>query len=102
MHVSALFDPTGPPVPSDADDRVSEKLGGALGIASHCDGRWHRATRGDFPSTQKGAALLEGRTVAPRPELTHLLEIISPENRIVVAHEGERRDSSPIADARST
>jgi RNA ligase len=66
---------------------VFEKMDGSLGIIFHYEGEWHIATRGSFTSEQsiKGKEMLDKlNKTALIPGYTYLVEIIYPENRIVV------------------
>lgn len=73
---------------------VTEKLDGSLGILYHIDGVPYIATRGSFESDQaKWATDWWRKNVYAKREpgtgdgLTHLFEIIYPENRIVVKYD---------------
>ncbi len=71
---------------------VYEKMDGSLGIIYHWDGKAHVATRGSFASEQaiRATAILQkkyGHLVLD-PAVTYLVEIIYPENRIVVDYDG--------------
>lgn len=76
---------------------VEEKYDGSLGIIFRYRGRLLVATRGSFNSEQalRAAELLEQLPATQRIYLaeghTHLVEIIYPENRIVVNYGGEAR-----------
>ncbi|MCZ4124271.1 RNA ligase [Streptomyces sp. H39-S7] len=73
---------------------VYDKVDGSLGIAFHYDARWHVASKGSFTSEQATWAtrrLRAADTGALDPGCTYLVEILYPENRIVVNY-GERRD----------
>ncbi|MEU3462622.1 hypothetical protein ABZ721_22110 [Streptomyces sp. NPDC006733] len=66
----------------------------SLGIVFHYDARWHVASKGSFTSEQATWAtrrLRAADTGALDPGSTYLVEILYPENRIVVNY-GERRD----------
>lgn len=70
---------------------VYEKLDGSLGIIYFYDGKWRVNTRGSFTSDQaiKGLEMLtkiNGNKLNPLN--TYLVEIIYPENRIVVDYKG--------------
>lgn len=71
---------------------VDEKLDGSLGIIYFYDGKWRVNTRGSFVSDQAiiGAQLLEEQASISKMEedLTYLVEIIYPENRVVVDYKG--------------
>lgn len=79
------------PVPEEAFE-VFEKMDGSLGIIYHWDGRAHVATRGSFESEQalRATEILRRKYahVAFDPAYTYLVEIIYPENRIVVDYDG--------------
>ena len=73
---------------------VFEKMDGSLGIIFHYEGEWHMATRGSFTSEQaiKGKELLDKLSkTALIPGYTYLVEIIYPENRIVVDYGDEEK-----------
>lgn len=76
--------PSGKPI-------VREKLDGSLGILYHLNGKPWIATRGSFTSDQALWATkwwrdcMQETVVLPR--VTHLFEIIYPENRIVVPYD---------------
>ncbi len=73
---------------------VFEKMDGSLGIIFHYEGEWHIATRGSFTSEQatKGKELLDKLSkTALIPGYTYLVEIIYPENRIVVDYGDEEK-----------
>jgi RNA ligase len=73
---------------------VFEKMDGSLGIIFHYEGEWHMATRGSFTSEQaiKGKKLLDKLSkTALIPGYTYLVEIIYPENRIVVDYGDEEK-----------
>ncbi|NMO51998.1 2'-5' RNA ligase [Actinoplanes sp. TBRC 11911] len=72
---------------------VSDKLDGSLGIIYPApDGGWAVATRGSFASEQALHATQLLRTrypdYRPQPDITTLVEIIYPGNRIVVDYAG--------------
>jgi RNA ligase len=71
---------------------VTDKADGSLGIVHRRDGRLHVATRGSFTSDQALHAtdVLTNRYAKfdPDPALTYLVEIVYPENRIVVDYGG--------------
>jgi RNA ligase len=79
------------PVPEEPFE-VYEKMDGSLGIIFHWDGKVQIATRGSFESDQAVRALeiFQGKYghVTLDPALTYLVEIIYPENRIVVDYGG--------------
>ncbi len=73
---------------------VYEKLDGSLGILFHYDDEWHLASKGSFTSEQaiKGKEMFDkinnpGLVVGN----TYLVEIIYPENRIVVDYGNDER-----------
>lgn len=72
---------------------VQEKLDGSLGIVYFYDGEWRVNTRGSFISDQaiKGKELLVKHEEYLQPGYTYLVEIIYPENRIVVDYKGESK-----------
>lgn len=71
-----------------------EKMDGSLGIIFYYAGKFHLATRGSFASEQseRGTQILNTKyaTVLTKlnPAHTYLVEIIYPENRIVVDYHG--------------
>jgi RNA ligase len=75
---------------------VQEKMDGSLGILFCYEGQWIMATRGSFTSEQaiRGMEILKKRyPVFDRAwlqEYTYLVEIIYPENRIVVDYGKEK------------
>lgn len=73
---------------------VYEKMDGSLGIIFYYDGLWHIATRGSFTSDQsvRGKAILKTHDLDRlNPENTYLVEIIYPENRIVINYDGAEK-----------
>jgi RNA ligase len=73
---------------------VYEKMDGSLGIIFHYEGEWLIATRGSFTSEQaiKGKEMLDKLSkTALIPGYTYLVEIIYPENRIVVDYGNEEK-----------
>ena len=73
---------------------VYDKMDGSLGIIFYYDGLWHIATRGSFTSDQsvRGKAILKQHDLTRlNPENTYLVEIIYPENRIVVNYDGAEK-----------
>ena len=73
---------------------VYEKMDGSLGIIFHYESEWHMATRGSFTSEQaiKGKEMLDKlNKTALIPGYTYLVEIIYPENRIVVDYGDEEK-----------
>lgn len=67
---------------------VFDKLDGSLGIVFHFDDQWHVSTRGSFVSDQaeRGTQVLREKYAGVNldPNLTYLVEIIYPQNRVVV------------------
>ena len=78
----------------DEIPEVSEKLDGSLGILYPINGRYDVATRGSFDSWQAQWATeflhKEHPDIYERlsPDITYLVEIIYPDNRIVVDYQG--------------
>jgi RNA ligase len=74
---------------------VQEKMDGSLGILFHYAEHWHLCTKGSFISTQaiKGMEIIKSKFNLESfiPEMTYLLEILYPENRIVVDY-GKKED----------
>lgn len=72
---------------------VTEKEDGSLGIIYKYKGKWNVATRGSFNSVQaqRAAQILEEYNMDIDPLLTLLVEIIYPENKIVVNYNGEEK-----------
>lgn len=82
-----------PPIPNE-NFEVYEKMDGSLGILFHYAGEWLIATRGSFTSEQaiKGMEILNKyNRVQLMENYTYLVEIIYPENRIVVDYGKEER-----------
>lgn len=80
-------------------DSITTKVDGSLGIIFFFDGEWRVATRGSFNSEQSHkAAELMGKYSLEGffPGVTYLVEIIYPENRIVVDY-GKREELILIA-----
>lgn len=77
--------------------RFTEKMDGSLIIAFWHNGSWHFTTRGSFESEQAAQAPFiaslgdRWKQFYPNRDYTYLLEIIYPENRIVVDY-GPARD----------
>ena len=74
--------------------RVFEKCDGSLGIIYYYGGKWNIATRGSLGSEQaiKGAEIMKKynfKNIPPRATL--LVEIIYPENKIIVDYKGEEK-----------
>lgn len=69
---------------------VAEKMDGSLGIVYFYDGQWRVNTRGSFVSDQaiKALKMLQSYTPWLDISVTYLVEIIYPENRIVVDYQG--------------
>lgn len=71
---------------------VYEKLDGSLGIIYYWKGQWRVNTRGSFTSDQavKGLEMLNKLDLWKLDQtVTYLVEIVYPENRIVVDYKGE-------------
>lgn len=71
---------------------VTEKMDGSLGIVYYYDNKWNVATRGSFTSEQaiKAQDILKKYDMSNVPtSLTLLVEIIYPENKIVVNYGNE-------------
>lgn len=81
-HVSLMG-----PLPEEPFE-VYEKMDGSLGILYHWEGKTAIATRGSFESEQalRATQIFQRKYSHLRldPDLTYLVEIIYPENRIVV------------------
>lgn len=79
------------PVPEEPFE-VYEKMDGSLGIIYHWDGQHAIATRGSFQSDQaiKATEIFAQKYahLQLNPEHTYLVEIIYPDNRIVVDYGG--------------
>jgi RNA ligase len=76
-----------PPLPQDDQFEIHEKVDGSLGIVFHYAGKWHVASKGSFISEQAQWAqrwLDERNLQELYPGMTYLVEIVYPENRIVV------------------
>ena len=76
--------------PADEPHTVHEKLDGSLGILFHYRDQWIISSRGSFVSDQsiRATELLSRYDLTPLdPTLSYILEIIYPENRIVVDYE---------------
>ncbi|MFD5771223.1 T4 RnlA family RNA ligase [Streptomyces sp. NPDC127049] len=85
--------PYAPPLP-DEPFEVYEKVDGSLGLVFHYEGRWRVASKGSFISAQATWAQrrLDGADTSRLvPGVTYLMEIVYPQNRIVVDY-GDRRD----------
>lgn len=72
-----------------------EKVDGSLGIIYFYDGKWQINTRGSFSSDQavEGQKILDSgkySTHLMNPDLTYLVEIIYPENKIIVDYGNDR------------
>jgi RNA ligase len=74
---------------------IQEKMDGSLGILFNYDGEWLMATRGSFTSEQsvKGLEIVNKKYFLSSwmKEYVYLVEIIYPENRIVVDYEGKEK-----------
>lgn len=72
---------------------VFEKLDGSLGILFYYNNKWNIVTRGSFHSEQAKNAesmLATYNLQSLDPSFTYLLEIIYPENKIVVNYESKK------------
>lgn len=79
-------------LPVDSSYSTTDKIDGSLGIIYHYNGELHVATRGSFNSEQavKAKEILKNyRQEWLIPGATYLVEIIYPENKIVVDYAGE-------------
>lgn len=67
---------------------MQEKMDGSLGILFYYAGDWHLSTKGSFHSDQavRGMEIIKKNCFLPAflKEFTYIVEIIYPENRIVV------------------
>jgi RNA ligase len=73
---------------------VFEKMDGSLGILFWYEGNWVFASKGSFTSEQsiKGRELLSKYDIQPLPKgYSILVEIIYPENRIVLDYDNEEK-----------
>jgi RNA ligase len=75
--------------------KVYEKADGSLGIIFHYQGQWHMATRGSFQSEQaiRGMEILKKKYNMAwlYPGFTYLVEIIYPDNKIIIDYKGEEK-----------
>jgi RNA ligase len=83
-------------IPSKGDYvYVQEKIDGSLGILFNYEGEWIMATRGSFASEQaiKGLEIVKSKYFLDswHKEYAYLVEIIYPENRIVVDYGGQEK-----------
>lgn len=73
---------------------VQEKMDGSLGILFNYEGEWILSTRGSFTSDQaiRGLEILKAKYTLPAfdPSFAYIVEIIYPENRIVVNYKKEK------------
>lgn len=76
---------------------VQKKMDGSLGILFHYEGEWHLATRGSFTSEQskRGMEILKKKYKFFEhnfiTHITYIVEIIYPENKIVVDYNNEEK-----------
>lgn len=73
--------------------RVLDKVDGSLGVVFHSGGVWRVNTRGSWVSEQAAVAsemLTTLRTDMLDPAFTYCVEIVYPENRVVVDYGGRR------------
>lgn len=78
-------------LPSFQNVKITEKFDGSLGIVFHDGTSWRVITRGSFDSSQ--AQLATSYVMAMTtliPGITYLVEIISPDNKIVIAYPEEK------------
>lgn len=81
-------------IPYDLPFEVYQKMDGSLGIIFFYNNQWNIATRGSFNSEQaaRGKIILNAKLKSGKLNLderfTYLVEIIYPENRIVVNYKG--------------
>ena len=77
------------------DFTAYEKMDGSLGIIYYYDGEWRVNTRGSFTSDQaiRGKEMLDKKYDTERldPTMTFMVEIIYPENRIIVDYGNEEK-----------
>lgn len=81
-------------LPIDQDYEVFEKMDGSLGIIYYYSSEWHVATRGSFDSeqAQKAKYMLSKYDMSEADiDCTFLVEIIYPENKIVVNYGAEEK-----------
>lgn len=83
------------PIPMNSDYvYVQEKMDGSLGILFNYKNEWIMSTRGSFTSEQskKGLEILKNKYQLRsfEPSIAYLVEIIYPENRIVVDYNQEK------------
>lgn len=75
--------------------KVYEKCDGSLGIIFFHNNEWHMSTRGSFYSSQavKGLEILKKKYNMNwlYPGFTYLVEIIYPDNKIIVNYKGEEK-----------
>jgi RNA ligase len=73
---------------------VQEKIDGSLGILFFYEGEWIMSTRGSFTSeqSQRGLEILKKKynLQSFEPSVAYLVEIVYPENRIVVNYNHEK------------
>lgn len=73
---------------------VQEKMDGSLGIIYYYEDKWNVATKGSFTSDQaiKATEMLKSYImIALNEHFTYLVEIIYPENKIVVNYSGAEK-----------
>lgn len=74
---------------------IYEKMDGSLGVCFFHDGKWEISTRGSFESDQaiRANSMLVSKYASVlsnlNPDYTYLLEIVYPENKIVVNYGNE-------------
>jgi RNA ligase len=86
------FNEGGIPLPNEPFE-ISEKIDGSLGILFHHNGNWRVSTRGQLTSFQGEWATqflrAQVKTDALTPGATYLVEIVYPENRVVIPYDFE-------------
>jgi RNA ligase len=86
--------PTNVPWSTSDYVHIQDKMDGSLGIFFHYRGQWHLATRGSFTSDQaiKGLSIIKEKFFLDsfQREYAYLVEIIYPENRIVIDYGEEK------------
>lgn len=83
------------PIPMNSDYvYIQEKMDGSLGILFNYQGEWIMSTRGSFTSEQskKGLEIIKNKYELSsfEPSIAYLVEIIYPENKIVVDYGEEK------------
>lgn len=81
-------------LPTGSGYVVFEKVDGSLGVVYHYDGQWNIATRGSFYSDQavRGQDILQKYDLSKIPTtVTLLVEIIYPQNRIIIDYGSDEK-----------